>query len=109
MTDRQYTFSLPTRTSDKGITDVYLKEAAFKYEEKIPSSVREIALKVLTEVEEYLSSHEPKQVSIPIEEALNGRMSSNNTAELRRLGKEMSSMPTNSQVIENGMVPDPIQ
>ncbi|MNY78764.1 hypothetical protein D3C86_2191500 [compost metagenome] len=55
-----------------------------------------------------MSNHEPKLASTPIEEAMNGRMA-NNEAEVKRLGKEMANMPTNSQLLENGMVPDPIQ
>ncbi|MFD0682067.1 MULTISPECIES: hypothetical protein [unclassified Paenibacillus] len=109
MTTGQYTYSIPTQTAENGLTDVYLHEASFKDKGDIPSTATDIASKVATEIKQYLSSHEPKQVSIPIEVAQNGRMASNNTAELKRLGKEMSSMPTNSQVMENGMVPDPIQ
>ncbi|TDF92128.1 hypothetical protein [Paenibacillus piri] len=108
-TDQQYMFGIPTRTADNGWTEVLLHEAAFKDKGEIPSSAMEIAVSVMMETKQYLSSHEPKPASIPIEIAQNGRMASNNASELKRLGKEMANMPTNAQVIENGMVPDPIQ
>ena len=63
---------------------------------------------MMAEVKQYLISHEPNQTSAPIEETMNGRMTNNETG-LKRLGKEMAAMPTNSQVLEDGMVPDPIQ
>jgi hypothetical protein len=109
MTTQQYTYSIPTKTIGNGLTEVHLHDAAFKDKGHIPSSATDIASQVMSEIKQYLSSHEPKQASVPIEVAQNGRMASNNVAELKKLGKEMANMPTNSQVMENGMVPDPIQ
>jgi len=109
MTAGHYMYSIPTRTDSSGQTEVNLREASFKTKGGIPSAVTNMASNIMSEVRQYLSSHEPEQAGVPIEIAQNGRMASNNTAELKKLGKEMAGMPTNSQVIENGMIPDPIQ
>lgn len=109
LTAEQYTYSIPSQTADNGLTEVHLHEASFKEKGAIPASAENIASNIVNELEQYLIHHTPKPASVPIEVAQNGRMASNNTDELTRLGKEMSAMPTNSQVIENGMVPDPIQ
>jgi hypothetical protein len=67
-----------------------------------------VARQMMSEVEQYLSSYEKKQAGTPIDKATNGRMTTTE-AELKQLGKEMNKMPTNAQVIQSGMVPDPIQ
>jgi hypothetical protein len=99
---------LPTKTVDKGSSVVYLHEADFKDQAAVPSSAVESAKQMMLEVEQYLSSHENKQAGAPIGKAMNGRMATTED-ELKQLGKEMSKMPTNAQVIKSGMVPDPIQ
>jgi len=108
ITSQQYLYQLPTKTATNGLTVVHVHEACFVDKVDIPLSAAEAAVLMMAEVEQYLASHEPKPSSTPIEEAMNGRMA-NNEAEVKRLGKEMANMPTNSQVMENGMVPDPIQ
>ncbi|MFE5322520.1 hypothetical protein ACFQ88_27955 [Paenibacillus sp. NPDC056579] len=108
VTLREYLYQLPTQTASNGLTIVHLHEACFVDKVEVPFGAVEAAVQMMAEVEQYLSNHEPKLASTPIEEAMNGRMA-NNEAEVRRLGKEMANMPTNSQLLENGMVPDPIQ
>lgn len=108
LSTKEYVFQLPTQTVDNGDTVVYLHEADFKDQTNIPDSAVESAKQMMLEVEQYLSSHEKKQAGASIDKVMNGRMASTE-AELKQLGKEMSKMPTNAQVIESGMVPDPIQ
>ncbi|OXM83223.1 hypothetical protein [Paenibacillus rigui] len=108
MTLKQYTYRLPTQTAKNGLTVVHIHSACFTNKEEIPHGAMEAAAQVMAEVEQYLSSHEPKLASRPIQKTMNGRMATTEE-ELKRLGKEMARMPTNSQLIENGQVPDPIQ
>jgi hypothetical protein len=107
VSSRYYLYRLPTRTAENGQTVVHLHEADFADKIIIPDSVAETASQMMREVGQYLSSHE-KPAGTPIDTAMNGRMATT-TAELKRLGKEMAKMPTNSQLLENGLVPDPIQ
>lgn len=108
ITSKEYLYHLPTQTASNGLTIVHMHEACFVDKVEIPFGAVEAAFQMMTEVEQYLSNHEPRMASTPIDEAMNGRMA-NTEAEVKRLGKEMANMPTNSQLIENGMVPDPIQ
>jgi hypothetical protein len=108
MSNKAYVFQLPTKTTDNGHAVVYLHEADFKDQTNIPDSAVAVARQMMSEVEQYLSSYEKKQAGTPIDKATNGRMATTE-AELKRLGKEMNKMPTNAQVIQSGMVPDPIQ
>jgi hypothetical protein len=108
LSSKEYVYRLPTKTVDNGETVVYLHEADFTDTTNIPDSAVESAKQMLSEIEQYLSSHEKKPVGTPIEKAMNGRMATTE-AELKQLGKEMDKMPTNAQVIKSGMVPDPIQ
>jgi hypothetical protein len=106
LSTKEYLYRLPTKTAENGHTIVYLHESAFM-DTDIPISAAEAASQMMSEVEQYLSSHE-KQAGTPIDKAMNGRMATTET-ELKRLGKEMAKMRTNSQLLESGMVPDPIQ
>ncbi|WP_282938311.1 hypothetical protein [Paenibacillus sp. RC67] len=108
ITLQDYLYQLPTKTASNGLTIVHLHKACFRDKVEIPLSAIEAATQMMAEVEQYLSSHVPKPSSAPIDETMNGRMA-NTEEEVKKLGKEMASMPTNSQVMENGMVPDPIQ
>ncbi|GAA4833649.1 hypothetical protein GCM10023310_08830 [Paenibacillus vulneris] len=108
ITLKDYLYQLPAQTATNGLTIVHLHKACFKDGGDIPLSAIEAAAQMMAEVEQYLASHEPKEAGKPIEEAMNGRMA-NNEEEVKRLGKEMASMPTNSQVMKSGLVPDPIQ
>jgi hypothetical protein len=108
MNSKNYTYVIPTETDGKGSTSVYLHEASFKGEQEIPAEAFVTAHQVLLEVKQYLSNPGPKPANTPIQTAQNGRMA-NTEKEMRRLGNEMSKMQTNSQLRENGMVPDPIQ
>ncbi|UUZ82339.1 hypothetical protein LJK88_49495 [Paenibacillus sp. P26] len=60
------------------------------------------------ELQQYLLNEQSKVKSMPIHEAFNGKMA-NNEAEVKRLGRSMVGYPTNSQLMEKGLVPDPIQ
>jgi hypothetical protein len=108
MNFKNYTYVIPTETDGKGEMSVYLHEAAFKQRGEIPAEAFLAAQQVLLELKQYLSNHSPKIASTPIEVAQNGRMA-NTEKELKRLGNEMSKMPTNSQLKENGLLPDPAQ
>jgi hypothetical protein len=49
----------------------------------------------------------PIQTSLPKPQPINGM--AQNEHEMKQLGDSMKQMPTNTQVAESGMVPDPIQ
>ncbi|MFH5186794.1 hypothetical protein ACHHV8_31730 [Paenibacillus sp. TAB 01] len=108
LTLKEYIYRIPTHTAPNGLTVVHMHNACFVNKEDIPLGAIEAAAQMMREVEQYLSSHEPKVASTPIDKAMNGRMA-NNEKEMKRLGNEMAKMPTNSQLLENGQVPDPIQ
>jgi hypothetical protein len=108
LNSKNYTYVIPTETDGKGEMSVYLHDAAFKQRGEIPAEAFLAAEQVLLELKQYLSNHSPNTASTPIEVAQNGRMASTEK-ELKRLGNEMSKMPTNSQLRENGLLSDPIQ
>lgn len=54
------------------------------------------------------SAGQAGQSSKPLEEALNGSMVQDEQ-DMMRLGNDMKGMKTNTQLQEEGLVPDPIQ
>lgn len=105
---REYPFRLYTHTSENGQTLVNLAEAGFQNQEEVPGYAHVAADQIMCELIQYLHNEKAKVRSTPIQEAMNGRMATNE-AEVRRLGKSMSGYPTNAQVRESGLIPDPIQ
>jgi hypothetical protein len=76
---------------------------------RIPLSVREAVESKLHEISDYLRSMVGKKVNpLPNKPSHNSSMAQNEK-EMKRLGKEMESMPTNKEVSGNGEIPDPIQ
>ncbi|MCZ8514541.1 hypothetical protein O9H85_19360 [Paenibacillus filicis] len=102
---QEYPFRVYTHTQENGTTLVNLAEAGF-LTESVPDAAKDAAKQVMSELLQYLENDRPKLT--PIHEAMNGRMASNE-AEVIKLGKSMNNYPTNSQLLEIGMVPDPMQ
>ena len=105
---QQYPYRIPTQTMENGQTEVHLPEAGFCGKQTVPESAEAAAAELLVEVHQYLVNRQDKEPSPPIDQVMNGKMA-NNEAEVRKLGKVMASIPTNSELRKNGLVPDPIQ
>ncbi|MGO4499220.1 hypothetical protein AB4114_25385 [Paenibacillus sp. 2RAB27] len=103
-TSAAYPLTLTTITSELGNTSVHFHEADFADNQFVPLQVRRAALDKLIELEQICNGSTGKS----IEEANNGSMAQN-MDEMKKLGNEMKHMKTNSELIENDMVPDPMQ
>lgn len=78
-------------------------------EKRIPQPVSEAVESKLHEIADYLRNMVGKKVKpLPKKPAPNSSMAQNEE-EMKRLGKEMESMPTNKEISGNGEIPDPIQ
>ncbi|CAG7653149.1 hypothetical protein ACFQI7_30870 [Paenibacillus allorhizosphaerae] len=105
---KQYPYRIPTQTKENGQTEVQLPEAGFCGKQFVPESAEAAAVELLTEVQQYLENGQEKKAAPSIDQVMNGKMA-NNEAEVKKLGKVMASIPTNSELRKNGLVPDPIQ
>ncbi|KPV55737.1 hypothetical protein QJ48_31560 [Paenibacillus sp. A3] len=107
----EFPYRIYTHTQENGQTRVDLNEAGFVAQQNIPVSAAAAAQEMLAELQQYMEYGPAKTKpteSTPIGKAMNGKMA-NNEKEVRQLGKVMASLPTNSQVMEKGMMPDPMQ
>jgi hypothetical protein len=104
---RIYPFRLYARTQDNGLTRVDLNEAEFVGKGDVPAAISGAADEILVDIADYLDAGSAKTNTVSIDKAMNGRMASNE-AEVRRLGRSMASMRTNTQVSASGMSPDPL-
>jgi hypothetical protein len=66
----------------------------------------EAAQSKLIDVADYLEQHRRKDIKI--EDVSNGRMATSEE-EIWKLGKEMKHMKTNSELLDEGLIPDPVQ
>ncbi|WP_281883705.1 hypothetical protein [Paenibacillus sp. YYML68] len=107
-TRQSYVLMLPTSTEEKGQTCIRFSEARLTGIEPIPTEVRDAVDDIMRELVQYLQNDTRSARPEAELESMNGYMA-NNEEELKRLGKVMSSMPTNSQLVKNGLVPDPMQ
>ncbi|MDQ1911032.1 hypothetical protein RAC89_11275 [Paenibacillus sp. GD4] len=107
LTQQQYPFRILTQTRDDGQTEVHLGQAGFHSKDNVPSEAEEAAKEMLGELVAYLANDPGKRRKRSLQHTMNSMASSEE--DVVRLGKVMSNMPTNSQVRESGMVPDPIQ
>lgn len=106
-TKKEYPFCLNTHTQENGQTRVDLGSAGFVCKETIPDTVAAAAHEILVELQQYLENGPAKAKAAPIDEAMNTM--ANNEEEVKRLGRTMAKLPTNSQVRQSGMIPDPVQ
>ncbi|MCZ8522553.1 MULTISPECIES: hypothetical protein [Paenibacillus] len=106
--EKGYPFRVYTRRAENNQLEVDLSQAQFAGEGQVPEAASAQADKLLGTLREKLQGESYKNESTPIDEAQNGRMTSNEE-EVKQLGKAMSDYPTNKEVRESGMVPDPIQ
>ncbi|MBV6717014.1 hypothetical protein [Paenibacillus chitinolyticus] len=106
ITQRVYTLAIPTRLLENGHTEVYLGHTRFEAEELPPSRVVEAAICRMKELADYLN--QPNKRPHTVETASNGYMATD-SYDIRRLGNEMKKMKTNSELKQNGLIPDPIQ
>ncbi|MBP1153405.1 MULTISPECIES: hypothetical protein [unclassified Paenibacillus] len=107
VTTKEYPFCLNTLTVENGQTQVDLNSAGFICKEPVPESVSAAADEILSELQQYLENGPAKIKSAPIDQAMNTM--ANNEEEVKRLGKSMAKLPTNTQVRQSGMIPDPVQ
>lgn len=100
-----YPIILTTRTCDQGDTIVKFEEAAFRGSDSVPRSIRKAALDKLFELEQLFLMH---PLTKGLEEAQNGSMAPDEK-EMKKLGNEMKNMKTNSELMDEDVVPDPVQ
>ncbi|GFZ81131.1 hypothetical protein GCM10008018_28390 [Paenibacillus marchantiophytorum] len=103
-TSVSYPLTLTTLTTEHGNTTVHFHEADFQENEFVPLEVRRTALDKLIELERLCNGSSSKS----LEEANNSSMAQD-MAEIKKLGNEMKHMKTNSELLEQNMIPDPIQ
>ncbi|MGG1556038.1 hypothetical protein [Paenibacillus ferrarius] len=99
-----YPFIVTAVSSEEDGVAIHWDEARFEGTESVPLQVRKAALEKLIELEKMLNRPTGKT----IEEADNGSMSQD-MQEVKKLGAEMKHMKTNSEVMAQGLIPDPIQ
>jgi hypothetical protein len=104
-----YPISLYTTTNEMGSTVVNFEEVDYGGDMLIPLDVRKTALSLLFELEQLLNKQMDKKPDNRKLEQSNNSSMAQNEEEIKKLGKEMKQMKTNTQVLESGMVPDPIQ
>ncbi|MCZ8522912.1 MULTISPECIES: hypothetical protein [Paenibacillus] len=105
---KEYPYRLYTYTQENGQTLIDVGEAGFVTPGGVPMSAEVSAEQVMSEVLQYLEGTAAKRKSTPIDRALNGMMATNEE-EVKKLGKSMVRVQTNAQLIEAGLIPDPIQ
>jgi hypothetical protein len=100
-----YPLILTTHSCEQGDTIVKFEEADFQGGESIPRSIRNAALTKLFELEQlfYQNSH-----SKELSETTNGSMAPTEK-EMKKLGDDMKKMKTNKELMEQDLVPDPMQ
>lgn len=110
VTLKEYPFRVYAHTLENGMTHINLNEAAFAARGYVPDPVADAADDIMLDLAQYLENGpvKKKSASTSIEHAMNGQMAGNEE-DIKRLGHVMAKMPTNAQVRENGMIPDPIQ
>jgi hypothetical protein len=102
-TSTAYPLTLTTITSELGNTTVHVHEADFEDNQFVPLQVRRAALDRLIELEQICNGSSGKSM----EQANNGSMAQD-MDEMKKLGNEMKHMPTNSELMEKDLIPDPI-
>lgn len=100
-----YPIILTTHTCDQGDTIVKFEEASFGGGESVPRSIRKAALDKLSELEQlFLVPSQTKGLA----EVQNGSMAPDET-EMKKLGNQMKNMKTNTELMDQDMIPDPVQ
>lgn len=108
VTDKEYPYRLFAHTHDNGRMSIDLDEACFVGKEEAPQAAQAAADEILAELVQYLENGPGRPRCTSLSDTMNGRMA-NNEAEVKRLGKTMAGMPTNTELKKSGMIPDPIQ
>lgn len=120
-TNRSYSMSIPLTMVDSQECVVQLAQASFDSGADIPRPVALAAESKLLDIRAYLmneaSCEEPLMTvsgigeeEQPNADELNPMIGmSPNLDEVVRLGKQMATMKTNQQLMEEGYIPDPIQ
>lgn len=103
----RYAFRFPAQLLKDGNMVVKLSRGRFENGHEIPSSVETAVHNMLREVVEYLRNRVPKTKQRTLENTHNGMVVDKEDAV--RLGKEMKAMKTNSELLKQGLIPDPIQ
>lgn len=106
-TARNYTLYVSAQTHEDGQAEVMLPGARFEDEDQVPETVKEAARSKLKDVSDYLEQLNNRPLN-KVDEVNNGFMATSQK-ELSRLGKEMKVMKTNSELLDEGLVPDPAQ
>ncbi|MBD0383640.1 hypothetical protein [Paenibacillus sedimenti] len=91
--DRGYTLFMPALTLEIGQSEVKLNEVGFD-KSHVPEHVKEAALSKLRVVADYLEQH--------------SRSLASTEDEMVALGKQMKHMKIGSELLNEGLVPDPI-
>ncbi|MFF2446503.1 hypothetical protein ACFVSW_05300 [Neobacillus sp. NPDC058068] len=108
-TESIYWLEIPIDQNASGPNDAKLGVPSLYGENRIPLPVMDAAESKLYEIADYLRNIFERKVAPPTaQKPQNGSMA-RDADEIKRLGKEMESMPTNSELDESGWIPDPIQ
>lgn len=108
VTDKQYCYRLFAHTHGNGKMSIDLDEAGFVGKEEAPPAAQAAACEMLAELVQYLENGPDRRRLASLSDTMNGRMA-NNEVEVKRLGKMMAGIPTNTELRKSGMIPDPIQ
>ncbi|MCD1261216.1 hypothetical protein B5M42_020665 [Paenibacillus athensensis] len=107
-TDSAYTFTVSILRYEDGETAVQLEEAGMDNTVMVPLHIRCAALNKLREIEQICRNSRTDPAVESAAHATNGSMAPN-MDEMKKLGNEMKQMKTNSELLEENMIPDPIQ
>ena len=100
---RSYPYQIRTATRPNGQTKVMFSEAEFLTEEPIPLNIQFAVQSKLSDVVDYLNH----PLKLKRKEVLNTMAP--DELEIKKLGKQMKHMKTNSELEEVGLIPDPRQ
>ncbi|WHY85630.1 hypothetical protein QNH39_23965 [Neobacillus novalis] len=108
-TESIYWLEIPVDQNASGPNDAKLGVPSLYGEMRIPRPVKEAAESKLYEIADYLRNIFEKKVAHPPAQKPHNSSMAQDEDEMKRLGKEMESMPTNTELDESGWIPDPIQ
>lgn len=108
-TESIYWLEIPVDQYSKEPNQAKLGKPFLLGEEKIPQSIREATESKLYEIADYLKSPIEEKQSYNLNQTDHNGSMVQNEEEMKRLGKEMESMQTHTELYENGWIPDPIQ
>ncbi|MFP3126670.1 hypothetical protein OH784_29160 [Ectobacillus funiculus] len=108
-TESIYWLEIPVDQYPQEPNQAKLGKPSLLGEERIPQSIREATASKLYEIADYLKSPMEEKESHSLNQTDHNGSMAQNEEEIKRLGKEMESMQTHTELYENGWIPNPIQ